>query len=213
MADVKKVKKTNRRAEKGPAPHRLGKATLMDIAATTLEKIEQGSYDIEGDSYNLAKSVEEMKKKTTFYSADSSLSGWVKQPDLEGDEKDTVPEISVAEYSTLTGIRTLAEGLKAVEGTEKRVGALNFASAKNPGGGFLTGAQAQVSRFQNFLVELIPTSSTGGVDSAVLDNLPQSDDQRGPEILHLAQEGSQEGLLHSCDDLLSACPPHPLRQR
>ena len=165
----------------------------MDIAATTLEKIEQGSYDIGGHSYNLAKSVEEMKKKTAFYSAESSLSGWVKQADLDDDEKSTVPEISVAEYSTLTGIRTLVERLKTVEGTEKRVGALNFASAKNPGGGFLTGAQAQVSRFRMSLSIL--TSFTGGIDSTVFDNLLQSDDRRRPEILHLAQEGSQERLL------------------
>ena len=147
MVDAKKSKKP-RRAEKTHAPHRLQKGSLMDIAATTLEKIEQGSYDINGHSYNLAKSVEQMKKKTAFYSADSNLSNWADRPDLQGDGEDTVPEISVAEYSTLTGVRTLVERLKTVEGTEKRVGALNFASAKNPGGGFLTGAQAQVSRFR-----------------------------------------------------------------
>jgi len=192
MEHVKKSKKPEKRAVKASASHRLGKGTLMDIAATTLEKIEQGSYDIGGHSYNLAKSVEEMKKKTAFYSAESSLSGWIKQADPD-DEKSAVPEISVAEYSTLTGIRTLVERLKTVEGTEKRVGALNFASAKNPGGGFLTGAQAQVSRFRMSLSIL--TSFTGGIDSTVFDNLLQSDDRRRPEILHLAQEGSQERLL------------------
>jgi len=60
--------------------------------------------------------------------------------------------ILIGEYSTLVGARRLREVVKADrnqdderENTEDKIGVLNFASAKKPGGGFISGSQAQVS--------------------------------------------------------------------
>jgi uncharacterized protein (TIGR02452 family) len=60
-----------------------------------------------------------------------------------------VVKITVTECSTLSGARALDREMNANDddGERKRIGVLNFASAKNPGGGFLTGAQAQVRSF------------------------------------------------------------------
>jgi hypothetical protein len=50
--------------------------SLRDIAASTLEQIERGDYNVEGRTYDLTRSVEEMKNGTVFFPADSDLSGW-----------------------------------------------------------------------------------------------------------------------------------------
>jgi len=126
--------------------------SLMDIAASTLEKIERGSYDVEGRTYDLTRSVQEMKNGTVFFPENSNLSGW--RTHLKSSD-DNVPDrkvvrITVTECSTLSGSRALDREVNS-DGERNNIGVLNFASAKNPGGGFLTGAQAQVRTFCLFL--------------------------------------------------------------
>lgn len=121
----------------------LKKPSLVDIASSTLEKIEQGSYDIDGKTFCISKTIEEMKNGTLFFSEVSSLSKWQDSSSRDGSDDRKAVQITLTECSTLVGARTLYEELQS-NNDEKKVGVLNFASAKNPGGGFRTGAQAQV---------------------------------------------------------------------
>jgi uncharacterized protein (TIGR02452 family) len=118
-----------------------------EISASTLATIESGSYAINGEIHDLIPSIDFMKGHTTFYPFDSpALSAWKDRPDVVDSGLPEATRISVIEKSTLEGTRMLhMETSRARSPT--RVGVLNFASAKNPGGGFLGGAQAQVNSF------------------------------------------------------------------
>ena len=123
-----------------------GKESLVDIADSTLERLKKGSYRANDVDYDLSKAIKDMKENTKFYAADSGLSQWHSAaPASASKENETRPEvkITVTECSTLVGARTLKEILISAE-EDAKIGVLNFASAKNPGGGFLTGSQAQV---------------------------------------------------------------------
>ena len=128
-----------------------GRPSLKDIAASTLKNIEDGSYEVDGISYDLKEKIDLLKSNTTFYAADSDLSEWSTIPQTLVDSKSRV-HITVCECSTLTGTRKMKESLQSPTespeagsaSVQKKVGVLSFGSAKNPGGGFIKGAQAQV---------------------------------------------------------------------
>jgi hypothetical protein len=138
---------STRRDEPKPSPsfrRTGGKESLIDIANSTLHRIGKGSYSASGVDYDLSKAIKDMNENTLFFAADSHLSKWHSAVPTF-DENETRPEvkITVTECSTLVGARTLKETLVSEESEGAKIGVLNFASAKNPGGGFLTGAQAQ----------------------------------------------------------------------
>ena len=110
------------------------RSALRQIAEVTLEAIEHGSYVLNGATTDLEAKVGDSKRRTKYYAPDSFLSTWTLTP---SSNNPTSTQISILEISTLDAARYLSN-----KGPGK-LGILNFASAKKPGGGFLTGAQAQ----------------------------------------------------------------------
>lgn len=117
---------------------KINRDSRKNIANDTLNILEQGYY-VNAKGENI--SIEEMQafavENTQLYTPQSSnkvLNGFVaKQTDFE-----TVFEVT--DETTLEAVRRLI----VEDGSSKSdVFCLNFASAKNPGGGFLGGSQAQ----------------------------------------------------------------------
>ncbi|MBD2472181.1 TIGR02452 family protein [Nostoc sp. FACHB-145] len=107
------------------------------IANSTLEILNIGSYiSPNGNQVYIADELKYCLALTKCYSPDKLL-------DIESDALKSVPHFSVTEFevrneTTLMGAQRTVKSKKF-----QQVGVLNFASAKNPGGGFLNGAQAQ----------------------------------------------------------------------
>ena len=113
------------------------------IAKATLEVIEAGHYVVEGVKHDIRPQLDAMLSGTRYYAPDSPLSRWPQPPTGDHTRKKAT-EISIVEISTLEGAKLLSSTpYTSPEETRRRVGVLNFACAKYPGGGFLLGANAQ----------------------------------------------------------------------
>ena len=101
-----------------------------DIAADTLKRLETGAYIApSGLERDLSTQLEIAKSGTVFYEPHALES-------LQFEAKNLETLLEVTPESTLEAARRVA-----ADGS--RPALLNFASAKDPGGGFLGGAQAQ----------------------------------------------------------------------
>jgi uncharacterized protein (TIGR02452 family) len=114
----------------------MNRTKRTSLAQETVKVVEQGSYlSPDGRRIDIASPVKSCLLATQFYSPQQleDLRNRIVAEEIEGPEA----IIEVRNETTLDGIfRLLAE-------TDGPVAALNFASAKNPGGGFLNGSQAQ----------------------------------------------------------------------
>jgi uncharacterized protein (TIGR02452 family) len=105
---------------------------LVSVAQETVAILERGEYrSASGRAVSIAPLVEAAAAGTVLY-APGQLDGLG-----PAERRPGAPRLEVTgETTAAAGRRLLAEG-------DRRVAALNFASARNPGGGFLRGAKAQ----------------------------------------------------------------------
>lgn len=105
------------------------------IAQDTLKILEAGYYSFDG-KVDIAQEVASCVQQTKYYEPD--VLSTIKQEVLYSPRQFTDIEFVVRNETTLMGAERLAKSQQF-----QKIGVLNFASAKNPGGGFLSGAQAQ----------------------------------------------------------------------
>lgn len=107
------------------------------LADETLDILEHGRYTSpQGDLIDIGTAIADCRTATLLFSPEQLQT--LRDQAQERAPAGSAARIEVVNETTLQGIRLLV--------TEERgaaVAALNFASAKNPGGGFLSGAQAQ----------------------------------------------------------------------
>lgn len=122
-------------------PRTANQQSRIRSAQQTLSIIERGHYNRHdndgGGSVHLKDSIDFSVANTVHYRANANLEERVQAVRASRQPLQTVVEVT--DETTLAACRRLC----AVGNLHHNVAALNFASAKNPGGGFLTGAQAQ----------------------------------------------------------------------
>jgi uncharacterized protein (TIGR02452 family) len=108
----------------------------MELARQTVEIVERGSYvSASGRTVDIATAVSDCRKGTQFYTPEDLKR--IRREVLALPAQGFSTTFEVVNETTLAGIARLVSSGKG------KVAALNFASAKNPGGGFLNGSQAQ----------------------------------------------------------------------
>lgn len=110
------------------------------IAQDTLNILKTGRYfNSKGEQIEIGRDLKACVAGTQYYDPDS-LSLLQKEV-LSKSPKLSRVEFDVRNETSLVGAERLARSLG--EGQIEKIGVLNFASAKNAGGGFINGAQAQ----------------------------------------------------------------------
>lgn len=103
--------------------------SLKQSATEVLNIIEQGYYVADGEQVSIQSQCDESKRSSRLYTPDELNALREKLP------QGSAPEVVVADGTTQVFAQSLSSNGPLM--------LLNFASARNPGGGFLNGAKAQ----------------------------------------------------------------------
>jgi len=115
------------------------RTTRAQIAQETLTILEEGTYlHPSGKQIPLRDELAFARSRSVLYSPDHFQEVFQKRDQLLQDRSSTTVAFEVVNETTLHAAWRLTEGKPGA-----RVLALNFASARHPGGGFLKGSQAQ----------------------------------------------------------------------
>jgi uncharacterized protein (TIGR02452 family) len=108
----------------------MNQASRIQWAKQTVAICNEGSYTASsGRMVNLAAEIERARAATVIHSPENP-------PPISGRRRTGRTRIEVRNETTFDALQQLADGID-------HVACLNFASATNPGGGFMSGAQAQ----------------------------------------------------------------------
>ena len=171
-----------------PGNHTERRNSLRTIAEQTLKDIEDGSYTLPNDSsvtYNLKAKINMMTTGTRYYAAESFLSSWSSSPVSYTSPLPT--EILLLEVSSIEGVHLLSSALHS-QGIHDKIGILNFASAKRPGGGV---SVLQSSGLENLSLTGHTVSqwcsSSRRVSSSIIHSLSIPHDNYCSTVLHCTQ--------------------------
>ncbi|KAI0300448.1 hypothetical protein B0F90DRAFT_1810358 [Multifurca ochricompacta] len=139
------TQRENSRRGKGGETNHSTQATRRLIADETLAAIERGEIQLQDSTYRFQDVVLHSIDHTIFFPPESILATW---PTSTPASRSTFSaQLELCEGSTLERARALLHELNTSSaskaGVPARIGVLSFASATKPGGGFLSGAQAQ----------------------------------------------------------------------
>ena len=114
----------------------MNRGQRSQLAEETLAILDAGRYEVAGRTVDIAETIRECITGTRYFEPEelARIRDEVTGRPNPGFET----RFEVVNETTLSGAAELAETSQT-----GRVGVLNFASAKNPGGGFLGGSQAQ----------------------------------------------------------------------
>lgn len=113
----------------------MSRSLRQEIARETVEIVERGNYEVHGQRVDISAALHECLAATQYLTGDAL--NRLRRSVLAAQTEAFTTEVTVVNETTLCGLIRLSAQ------SNEPIAVLNFSSAKNPGGGFLNGSQAQ----------------------------------------------------------------------